>query len=81
MRINGDPDELGPWNKGIGPVKMEISETEVVWLTQEKVRPWVFDVSFKQDVCPKYIKYKYSVRDDTHDTSVWEREPSRVLDI
>lgn len=81
MRINGDPEELGLWNKGLGPIKMNRSDRDVVWLTGEKVRPWEFFVTFKQGVCPKYIKYKYSVRNDLKDTNVWEREPSRVLDL
>jgi hypothetical protein len=33
MRINGDPPELGFWNKGTGPVRMKQSEKEVEWLT------------------------------------------------
>jgi len=41
MRINGDPTELGLWNKGLGPIKMSIGP-EVVWLTGVKVRPWIF---------------------------------------
>jgi protein-tyrosine phosphatase len=32
-------------------------------------------------VCPKYIKYKYSIHNDTEDTNVWEREPSREQDL
>ena len=64
MRINGDPEELGLWNKGLGPIKMSRAKQDVVWLTGEKVRPWEFFVTFKQGVCPKYIKYKYSVRND-----------------
>ena len=81
MRINGDPDELGFWQKGSGPVKMETSKKEVVWLTNERVRPWELRVSFKHGVCPSKIIYKYSIRNDREDTTVWEREPSRVLNI
>jgi hypothetical protein len=81
MRINGDPEELGLWNKGEGPLPMTAAKEDIVWLTGEKVRPWEFKVHFHQGVCPKYIKYKYSVRNDAEDTTVWEREPSRELDL
>lgn len=81
MRINGDPEELGFWNKGDGPLKMARARQEVVWLTGEKVRPWEFPVTFKQGVCPRKIIYKYSVHNTKKNTNVWEREPSRVLDL
>lgn len=32
MRINGDTEELGMWNKGNGPVKLVQGE-EIIWLT------------------------------------------------
>lgn len=38
-------------------------------------------MTFRQGVCPKFIKYKYSIHNNNQDTNVWEREPSRVLDI
>ena len=53
----------------------------MVWLTGEKVRPWEFPVTFKQGVCPQKIIYKYSIRNTKKSTNVWEREPSRVLDL
>ena len=80
MRINGDTHELGLWNKMDGPIRMNIGE-EVVWLTGETVRPWVYPVMYKQGECPKYIKYKYSVMHDGKNECVWEREPSRVLNL
>ena len=80
MRINGDPPELGFWNKGAGPLKMSLGP-EIVWLTGMKVRPWLFSVTFKHGECPPKIIYKYSVRNDKEDTTIWEREPSRVLDL
>mmetsp|Transcript_17659 Transcript_17659/g.29840 ORF Transcript_17659/g.29840 Transcript_17659/m.29840 type:complete len:229 (+) Transcript_17659:558-1244(+) len=60
---------------------MNESQSEVVWLTGERVRPWDFSVNFKQGECPQRIIYKYSIRNDSEDTTVWEREPSRVLEI
>lgn len=80
MRINGDPPELGSWNKMQGPLRMSVGP-EVVWLTGARVKPWVFPVTFKHGECPPKIIYKYSVRDDGADTTIWEREPSRVLDL
>tara|TARA_B110000285_G_C15051138_1_gene577049 strand:- start:176 stop:778 length:603 start_codon:yes stop_codon:yes gene_type:complete len=31
--------------------------------------------------CPKHICYKYSIRNDSKDNTVWEREPSRYIII
>ena len=45
------------------------------------VKPWELEVTFKQGECPNRIVYKYSIRDDKLDTTVWEREPSRFLEI
>jgi hypothetical protein len=45
------------------------------------VKPWELEVAFKQGECPTRIVYKYSIRDDKQDTTVWEREPSRFLEI
>lgn len=39
MRINGDIEKLGSWNKN-GPVDMGRGE-EVTWLTGQQVIPWV----------------------------------------
>jgi hypothetical protein len=41
MRINGDTEKLGNWNKGKGSLVMD-KGCERVWLTGEKVRPWQF---------------------------------------
>lgn len=81
MKINGDPLELGFWQKGLGPINMQVAQKEIVWLTGENVRPWEMHVKFKQGECPPKITYKYLIRDDTKSTTVWEREPSRYLDI
>ena len=81
MRINGDPEIMGFWNKGTGPKKMAVAQKEVVWLTGEKVHPWEFPVMFRQNEIPNRIIYKYSIRNEKKDTYVWEREPSRVLEV
>jgi hypothetical protein len=52
-----------------------------VWLTGEKVKPWEWSIEFGQTTCSKRICYKYSIRNDSKDDTVWEREPSRYVDI
>ena len=47
MKINGDPEELGRWSHGAGPVSMGIAKEYVVWLTGESVKPWEYKVTFK----------------------------------
>jgi hypothetical protein len=80
FRINGDPEELGVWNKRDGPIKMSVYK-EIKWLTGQVVTPWHMFVTFKQDECPREIKYKYSYFNDDKNEAVWEREPSRMLRI
>lgn len=80
MRINGDIPELGSWNKLDGPVKMKLGN-EVTWLTGEKVRPWELTLRLSSVKTPNRVVYKYSIRNDYEDYTIWEREPSRVLDI
>mmetsp|Transcript_10582 Transcript_10582/g.17763 ORF Transcript_10582/g.17763 Transcript_10582/m.17763 type:complete len:292 (-) Transcript_10582:483-1358(-) len=81
MRINGEPEQLGGWLSHGGPVTMRESLNEVKWLTEEYVRPWELKVRFKHGECPSKITYKYSIRNDVEDTTVWEREPTRILNI
>jgi hypothetical protein len=66
MKINGEGAQLGRWNVD-GPQTMKEAKDEVVWLTGMKVRPWEWHVTFDQTVCPKYICYKYSVRNEDKD--------------
>jgi len=81
MRINGETEKLGNWNKGVGAINLQ-KGAEVTWLTGEKVKPWVMErVRFSAVTFPQRLVYKYSLRDTTKDTIVWEREPSRVLQI
>ena len=51
MRINGDTDKLGNWNKGKGPIVMQ-KGAERAWLTGEKVAPWEFKTRFNFASCP-----------------------------
>ena len=60
---------------------MSIAKKEIVWLTGMKVKPWEHFVTFDQMECPKHICYKYSIRNDKKDNTVWEREPSRYIII
>ena len=54
---------------------------ERVWLTGESVNPWEYNVRLSTTKTLNRIVYKYSVRNNRNDYTVWEREPSRVLDI
>jgi len=70
---------------------------EITWLTGQQVIPWVKTVTFpiteksphityKSDqmsanVGPAHITYKYSIHCDENDYSIWEREPSRYLEV
>lgn len=80
MRINGDILQLGMWNKGDGPVRMEKGQ-EITWLTGQKVKPWAFRVRLSQLDLMKKLTYKYSIMNDLKEYTIWEREPSRYLDI
>lgn len=71
---------MGSWNKGDGPVTMHRGK-EIAWLTGARVRPWEFNLRQKQTDLKRRITYKYSIRNEDKDTSVWEREPSRYVDI
>jgi hypothetical protein len=55
MRINGATEQLGDWKYGKGPLVMEKSEVEVIWLTGQLVKPWNHFVTFDQNQCPKRI--------------------------
>lgn len=77
MRINGDTDKLGNWNKG-QPVLMSKGPYRE-WLTGELVQPWEICVRFSRVSFPPQLVYKYSLWNELDDTVVWEREPSRYL--
>ena len=82
MRLMGEGKELGQWARDLnGPFEMCSSKEEVTWLTGTKVKPWVWSTEFNQTQCPKLICYKYSIRDTQTGDIVWEREPSRYVDI
>lgn len=68
------------WNKGTGPVRMTQGE-EITWLTGQKVRPWEFRVRLSHTDFKQRVTYKYSIRNDDKDYTVWEREPSRYAQI
>lgn len=57
------------------------SEEEVIWLTGEKVKPWVYTIEFDQKTCPKVICYKYSIYDKDTKMIIYEREPNRWVDL
>ena len=39
LRINGGTEHLGDWNKGEGPITMQVGASRR-WLTGEYVQPW-----------------------------------------
>jgi hypothetical protein len=81
MRINGDSPKLGSWNKGTGPVLMTLGKPRK-WLTGETVVPWELPrVRFTHKTMPPRMVYKYSILDIVSEDVVWEREPSRFLEI
>ena len=81
MRINGDTTKLGNWNKGEGPLVMDKGAPRQ-WLTGEKVSPWeMAKVRFGHSYMPHRLIYKYSLWSEKEDYIIWEREPSRVLQI
>ena len=55
MRINGDTENLGSWNKGVGPILMEKGDPRE-WLTGQTVRPW--EHKFVSKNCFGYFKEK-----------------------
>ena len=80
MRINGATDKLGEWNKQ-GPKCMKLGK-ERKWLTGEFVEPWeMLNVRFSQAQMPGKLIYKYSLYSQKENIALWEREPSRMLEI
>lgn len=45
------------------------------------VCPYEFKVQYNMEKLPKRLKYKYSIHDNTKDRTVWEREPTRELQL
>ena len=81
MRINGGSPKLGDWNKGSGPVTMGPGKPRK-WLTGETVVPWELSkVRFTHKTMPQRMVYKYSILNKSDDVVIWEREPSRFLQI
>ena len=81
MRISGEEAQRGAWAKDLGKIKMTEAQKEVVWLTGMKVKPWQWATTFSQVKTAKHICYKYSFKNEEKGTVVFEREPSRFVDI
>jgi hypothetical protein len=45
------------------------------------VRPWEFVIKLSQLELTQRITYKYSIKNDKEDYTIWEREPSRYAQI
>ena len=81
MRINGGSDKLGDWNKGTGPVSMGIGQKRK-WLTGMEICPWELpDQVFKSEEIQDKLIYKYTTWNEQTKIAIWEREPSRMLNI
>lgn len=82
-KICGDPMELGAWTEGDGPIDMDKSTEKLIWIGKKKIYPSYKQVYFtqNQEEGPSRISYKYSIRDESNDSTRWEREPSRFLEI
>lgn len=78
MRINGDLDSLGAWNKD-GPVNMRLGGKPRVLPNGGTGLCWEYEVVVPNKV--DFVKYKYSTYDETNDLAVWEREPTRSLKV
>ena len=52
-----------------------------IWLTGESVEPWELKVKFTHKSMPKILTYKYSLWNEIDEETIWEREPSRRLEI
>ena len=53
-----------------------------LWLTGQSVIPWELkQVRFSQAKMPQRLVYKYSIINEFDDVIIWEREPSRFLEI
>ena len=81
MKINGDVPQLGQWDEGEGPIKMQLSKDEITWVNGEKIKPHKFTTTFYHGEEPLKLKYKYHIANDTEGTKLWERDPTRSLEI
>jgi len=86
MQISGEPSlrgkDLGDWAKEYSKDqrKMKIAKDEIVWFTGQKVQPWEWSMVLPYQ--PKnIICYKYSIQNTKTNSIVWEREPSRYMDV
>ena len=79
MRINGNLEELGEWNKR-KPIDMELGEPRK-WLTGAIGQPWEQEFWFPLHyVHPDTrVKYKYTIWNSKTNSAIWEREPTRQL--
>ena len=81
VRINGSLPELGEWDKGCGPIKMERCQRPREYMMQKygsQIKPWEFYIKLKNDFNDKFdlinkstISYKYSIKTDLTDDEQW----------
>jgi hypothetical protein len=85
MRVNGDHEKIGNWDKGSGPKDMQLSINRQSWIKSEKygmkVRPYETFCKFKNEHWGKSLKIRYNYSKKTLDRVDWEREPCREMVI
>lgn len=85
MRVNGDHDQIGNWDQGTGPKKMDLTVNRQSWIKSEKygmkVRPYETYCKFQNLHWGKSLKIRYNYSKQTVTGVDWEREPCRVMEI
>jgi hypothetical protein len=60
---------------------MTFAKDPIKGLTGEEVHPWEYSVVFNHRDSPSKVNYKYSIVNNSLNSQVWEREPTRALEI
>ena len=87
MRIIGSIPELTrSGSVESGPLKLKRSKRKFRWLNDkygQELRPWECNLKFKIDVLEKFneIIYSYSKTGKNKKEFIYEREPSRIMEI
>ena len=60
---------------------MKQIDDSVMWLNGLRVQPWEYEAVYELSDEPFKITYMFSYKNHAKGTEVWEREPSRHLEI
>ena len=60
---------------------MEKSAYETIWMTGERVQPWIKTLIINQGESAQKINYKYAVMDELKNELYYERDPGRFIEI